>query len=231
MANINNNFLLNNISLFFGQSPKNINLLDNFSTLCYKGIFLPRVVLNQINEKNESQKKCQVSKKSKETQINDVNNTDNVIPIKKEEYEPENKELINEKRKSKISGDIKDLFSKEGNESLFTKNYKQEIEKILEENKDITLIPPKRIISIIIDGKSDEGNEIEEKNYEIINNILLNNISSIKAHQNQANNIQKGIPFPTIINTNNFSTILNPNLNFGNNPIKSNNSPIFLNPN
>ena len=231
MANINNNFLLNNISLFLGQSSKNINLLDNFGTLYYKGFFLPRVGLNQINEKNENQKEFQVSKKSKETQINDVNNTENVIPIKKEEYDPENKELINEKQKIKISGDIKNLFSKEGTESLFTKNYKQEIDKILEENKDITLIPPKRIISIIIDGKGDEGNEIGKKNYEIINNILLENINSIKAHQNQANNIQKGISFPTIINTNNFSTILNPNLNFGNNPIKSNNSPIFLNPN
>jgi hypothetical protein len=231
MANINNNFLLNNIFLFLGQSPKNINLLDNFSTLSYKGIYLPRIGLNQFIDKNKNQKESHVSEKSKETKINDADSTDIVIPIKKEENDPENKELKNEKQKSSISGDIKDLFSKEGNESLFTKNYKQEIEKILEEIKDITLIPPKRIISIIIDGKGDEGNESQKKNYEIINNILLDNISPIRAHQNQTNNIQKRISFPTIMNINNFPTNLNPNLNLGNNQINLKNSPIFLNPN
>lgn len=227
MANINNNFLLNNIFLFFCQSPKNINLLDNFSTLYYKGYFLPRVCFNQINDKNKNQKECQALEKSKEKQISDVDSSDIVIPIKKEESEPENKELKNEKQKSKISRDINDLFAQKGTKSLFTNNYKQEIEKILEEIKDITLIPPKRIISIIIDGNGDEGNENQKKNYEIINNTLIDNIRPIKDYQNQINNIQKGISFPKIINTNNFPTILNPNLKFGNNPIKSNNSPNF----
>ena len=231
MANINNNFLLNNIFLFFGQFPKNNNLLDNFSTLCYKGILLPRVGLNQINGKNKNQKESKVSEKPKEKQINDVESTDIVIPIKKEESDPENKELKTEKEKSKISDDINDLFTQEGDESLFTNNYKQEIDKIIDQNKNITLIPPQRIITIFNDGNGNEGNKDDKKNYDIINKVLLDNIHPIKDYQNQVNNIQKGISFPTIINTNNFPTILNQNLIFGNNLIKSNNSPILLDPN
>jgi len=231
MANINNNFLLNNIFLFFGQFPKNNDLLDNFSTLCYKGILLPRVGFNQINGKNRNQKESKVSEKSKEKQIHDVESTDIVIPIKKEESDPENKELKSEKEKSKISDDINDLFTQEGNESLFTNNYKQEIDKIIDQNKDITLIPPQRITAIFNDGKDDEDNKGDKKNYDIINNVLLDNIRPIKDYQNQVNNIQKGISFPTIINSNNFPIILDQNLKFRNNPIKSNNSPILLDPN
>lgn len=231
MANINNNFLLNNIFLFFGQFPKNTNLLDNFSTLCYKGILLPRVGFNQINGKNRNQKESKVSEKSKEKQINDVESTDIVISIKKEESDPENKELKNEKEKSKTSDDINDLFTQKGNESLFTNNYKQEIDKIIDQNKDITLIPPQRIIAICNDGKGDEDNKGDKKNYDIINNFLLDNIRPIKDYQNQVNNIQKGISFPTIINPNNFPIILDKNLKFRNNPIKSNNSPNLLDPN
>lgn len=231
MANINNNFLLNNIFLFFGQFPKNTNLLDNFSTLCYKGILLPRVGFNQINGKNRNQKESKVSEKSKEKQIHDVESTDIVIPIKKEESDPENKELKNEKEKSKTSDDINDLFTQKGNESLFTNNYKQEIDKIIDQNKDITLIPPQRITAIFNDGKDDEDNKGDKKNYDIINNVLLDNIRPIKDYQNQVNNIQKGISFPAIINSNNFPIILDQNLKFRNNPIKSNNSPILLDPN
>ena len=229
MANINNNFLLNKIFLFFGQSPKNINLLDNFSTLYYKGFFLPRPGFNLINDKNKNQKYLQVSEENKENQTNDADSTNIVIPIKIEDNDPENKELKKEKQKSKFSGDINDFFTHEGAESFFTDNYKQEIENILKEIKDITLIPPKRIISILSDGIEDNKNE--KKNYEIFNNILLDNICQIKNFQNQTNNIQKRILCPTIINTNNCQKIFNSNLNLGNNPIKLNNSQIFLNPN
>jgi hypothetical protein len=229
MANINNNFLLNKIFLFFGQSPKNINLLDNFSTLYYKGFFFPRPGFNIINDKNKNQKDRQVSEESKENQINDVDSTNIVIPIKIEESDPENKELKNEKQKSKFSGDINDFFTQVGAESIFTDNYKQEIENILEEIKDITLIPPKRIISILSDAIEDNKNE--KKNYEIFNNILLDNILQIKDFQNKTNNIQKRIICPTIINTNNIQTIFKSNLKLGNNSLKLNNPQIFLTPN
>ena len=224
-GNINNNFLLNNnIFLFFDQYPKNINLVDNFSTLYYKGLSLPRPGFNIINDKNKNQKDRQVSEESKENQINDVDSTNIVIPIKIEESEPENKELKNEKQKSKFSDDINDFFKNKGANPFFTDNYKKEIENILEETKDITLIPPKRIISILSDGIEDNKNE--KKNYEIFNNILLDNILQIKDFQNKTNNIQKGILCPKIINTNNFQKIFKSNLNLGNNSIKLNYSPL-----
>jgi hypothetical protein len=175
---------------------------------------LPRPNFNQINNKNIDQKERQISEKSKENQINDIDINNIVVPIKNEESDLENKELKKETQNSKISGDINDIFSDEGAESFFAGNYKQEIEKIIEENKDITLIPPKRIISILSDANGIEGNKNEKKNYEIINNILTDNIHLIKDYQNQTNNIQKGI------NTNNFQTNLNSNLKFGNNQIK-----------
>lgn len=227
MAYINNNLLSNNIFLFFGQSSKNINLLDNFSTIHCKGYIFPRVSFNQIDDSNKDQKNSQVSEKSKDEQINDIDSTDIVIPIKKDEFEPENKELKDESQTNKIPSEINELFSQEGSKLWLTNN----IDKYIKENKDIALIPTKSIISIITDSNDDKVHKNEKKYYETINKIVQDNIGPIKDCLNQEDNAQKRNLIPKYINNKNFPKILNPNLKFINNPIKLNNSPIYMNQN
>lgn len=223
----NINFLSNRIFLYFDRL-KNINLLDSFRFINYKGFILPRAAFSQIDDYKKTQKKSPISKESKKKEIDDNDCIDIVIPIEKDENVPENKELEFGKEQNEMSVETNDFFSQEKNDSLFTDNYKIEIDKIIEEHKDISLIPPKRIISLIIDGNDDEGQKNEKNNYEIINKILLDNMCLIKNQLNPINNVHKEISSPK---NNNFPTNLNPNMNFKKNPKKMNNSPIFLNTN
>ena len=222
MAYINNNFLSNNIFFIFGQFPKNINLLDDFSIIHYKGYTLPRIGFNQIGNNIKDQTGCPV--KPKDKQKNDNGSTDIVISIEKDESESENNE-----KQHKISDATNDLFSLEGSESLFTNNFKEKIDKYITENKNIELIPPKRIIAAI--GFIDEGNENKENINEIINNILQENMIPIKSCHNQINGFKEENPFPKIANNNIFPTFMNSNLKFMQNPINLNNSPNFENQN
>ena len=209
MSNISNdNICFNNIFLHLNSLPPNINLLDNFNLIQYRGIVIPRIHLAQNNsklfEKSEipqnNKLESNIVNKNKEdfdkSFMNEDNNESNTIT--KEKNKDYNKTVNNSNFYLKKNNY---LFIK-NNYYLINKNFNYDENNILLNEKINTqLIPPKSFISIIIDNKEQKDNINKNKNFifESVNNIILNNLDKL-SNDNYINNYNNKILFYKFIN-------------------------------
>ena len=196
-------FVLNNeryvrksyIDLFFlfEPLPKNLNLLDNFKTMQYKGLRFPRILIEKNNSLNLDQLIDDLNiPELNEKKIENEDSNDIYIPIKQDEEvdddisskdEPKMNSLKSNQSTNKTSLCEK-VFDKDMNVS--NQNESNLGDFLFKEEKNISLIPPKRIISIFNDFFN---NEVKDTSYNDINNIILNRLDEIKLLIN--NNIYK----------------------------------------
>lgn len=237
MANIYNKYNFNNNKdtlLNLNSMPININSLNNFSLICYRGVIAPRVPLDLNNSKKIDQL---IYAPIEDISFNNnKNNEKNIeIVIKNSENEKQiniNKDIM---KISSIKGPNSKLFLEKQKDKCFEKNvdalFNMEALKEASNTKNIIEpIPPQNIISIINGDKNRDKNNIisYNKEYESVNNIILNNINLLPKYNNYLNKI------PIIINYNNNPLIYNFNFNiYTNNFLKkdSNNFQISSNSN
>lgn len=180
---LNNEKYNNGLFFLFEPLPKNANLLDNFGTLQYNGIRIPRIPLNEKNSLNLGQliDIPQLNEKKNENETP----KDIYIPIKQDED-------IDDDMSSKDRPNMNPLKSNQSTNktSLFEEGFFDksiEINKnenlldgiLFKEEKNNSLIPPERFISLFNDIYDDDIN-MKDTNYNTINNIILNNLYEIK---------------------------------------------------
>lgn len=180
---LNNEKYNNGLFFLFEPLPKNANLLDNFGTLQYNGIRIPRIPLNEKNSLNLEQliDITQLNEKKNENETP----KDIYIPIKQDED-------IDDDMSSKDRPNMNPLKSNQSTNktSLFEEGFFDksiEINKnenllegiLFKEEKNNSLIPPERFISLFKDIYDNDIN-MKDTNYNTINNIILNNLYEIK---------------------------------------------------
>ena len=220
--NINNS---KDTFLFFNPLNKNYNLLNNFPIITYRGIILPRIPLDS----NKNEKIIQFI----------------YSPIEDMYYNNKDKENAIELEKINLDKSIDTHNSKDSNQFIYNNisnvNSSPELQKksdlkkfnnfinnmdyssLFNENKNLELIPPQNIISIINDDKNNDKNKISDRNnIQNINNIIVNNINFL-SNNHKLNNKS------TIINHICNQTIFNFNFNLYTNNTFMNNSENFSN--
>ena len=180
---MNNENYNNGLFFLFEPLPKNANLLDNFGTLQYNGIRIPRIPLNEKNSLNLGQliDIPQLNEKKKENETP----KDIIIPIKQDEDIDDD---MSSKDRSKMNplksnqSTNKTSFFEEGffdKSSEINKNENLLDDILFKEEKNNSLIPPERFISLFNDIY-DNDIKMKDTNYNLINNIILNNLYQIK---------------------------------------------------
>ena len=225
MTNIyNDKISYNQIFFLFGPLPKNINLLDKFEFLQYKGLRIPRIPLDENNSLNLGQLlhgDNDISNLSESKIEKHYYKDELYIPIKNDEYEYDD---ISSEEKSKINFinlDKSKNMTFDIKEYLFKKNSENNIKQNINYSKEYNdnLIPPKKFISIITDNNDKNSLDMIKNNYyNNINNIIKNNINKINIFT--YNNIITPINFKININKND---IIKNNENIYNNRINNDN--------
>ncbi len=169
---INNNSFKN---ILFKKYPffKPYNLLDNFSFIIYKGMFVPRIILEPYNSKTLN--KFFYSPLDIEYNKEISNNDDIKIEIQNEKNN--DREKMNNECNN-MNNYMKDLIlmyvKKDKNYNEFFKENLKYIKYLFKNKNDFEPVPPKGIISAL----SDNNNlSIEE-----INKIILNNIDLLSQY-------------------------------------------------
>lgn len=223
MASLSDNFLFKDNIFLLNPHPNNANLLDNFSTLHYRSIIIPRINLGANKHQNfEHIFYSSIDNIDLNKYI--IKDNDNIcIEINKND----NNMINNYKDNQKLSHHRTCLTQKkELNYNSYYNNdeYNKKIPSILlneqeeEEHGNKEPLPPKSFIEIINDtyvhkNKNNLNLSIninDKNNIKIINNIIINNIHLIsnefyKINSNTNiiydNNIQK-MDYPIFINYN-----------------------------
>lgn len=185
----------NGLFFLFEPLPKHLNLLDNFETLQYKGFRFPRMCLEKNNSLNFDQLINNLNNPKLNEKIENEDSKDIYIPIKQDEDfdddmsskdKPKMNSLKSNQSTNKTS--LCEEVSLDKNRELNICNQNESLldDILLKEEKNISLIPPQRIISLFNDIVN---NDIKDIYYNDINNIILNNLQEIKLLIN--NNIYK----------------------------------------
>ena len=189
-----------------GPLPKNLNLLDNFNTMQYKGLRFPRILLEKNNSLNLEQLIDGLNIPKLNEKIENEDSIDIYIPIKQDEEvdddisskdEPKMNSLKSNQSSNKTSLCEK-VSDKNKDMNVFNQNESNLDDFLFKEEKNINLIPPKRIISIFNDFFN---NDAKDTSYNDINNIILNKLNEIKSLIN--NNIYKSKNYILPPNNNN----------------------------
>jgi hypothetical protein len=220
MANIYNANNYNNFkdtSLFFNNSLKIVNSLDNFKIINYRGLLLPRINLDSSN----SQKLAHLIYYP----IEDIYSNKKEDNICIEINQKENESLINHSNDVSQINYVKDLNSKlfVNEEKIFMEknsNFIKDKDDLIKNMKsdNIEPIPPNNIISIINNDKNNNKYRLSSHciNIAEINNIIINNINQISNYSGH-----------TIINQINNQTIYNLNFNIYTNNVFLNNKKLI----
>ena len=209
-----NNERYNRISyngLFFciEPLPKNLNLLDKFETIQYKGLRMPRIQLNNNNSLNFEQ----IINDLDIPHLNEKNNKnedfkDIYIPIKQDEdvgddmssKDKSRMNLLKSNQSTNKTSLCKEVsFDKNSDTNIFNQNENLLDNILFKEEKNYSLIPPERFISIFKEAFNNDIN-LKDTYYNNINNIILNNLQDIKLLIN--NNIFKSKNYKLPLNNN-----------------------------
>ena len=215
--NSNNYNIFKDTSLFFNNSQKIVNSLDNFKIINYRGLILPRISLDPNNSqklarliyypiediysnKKEDNICIEINQKENESLINHSNNVSQINCVK----DLNSKLFVNEER----------IFMEKNNNFLKDKD---DLIKNMKSN-NIEPMPPNNIISIINDDKNNSKYKLSSHciNISEINNIIINNINQISNYSGH-----------TIINQINNQTIYNLNFNIYTNNVFLNNKKLI----
>lgn len=195
----------------FEPLPKNVNLLDKFEILQYKGFKFPRIPLNGNNTPNLNQLICGFDiPEIKENKNENKGCKDIYIPIKQDEDEDENDDIsskgkpktnsLKSNQSSNKTSLCEEISFDKSSEKNFINQKENDLNDILsKEEKNISLIPPESFISIF---NINFNNDINKKDtyYNNINNIILNDLDKIKLLIN--NNIYNSIDDKISLNNN-----------------------------
>ena len=196
--------------------PNNLNLIDNFENIQYQGISIQRVPINPNSSSNIEQLLYSPDNNSIQSYLNNsLKKKDICIVINNNGKENDDISIIDDKMEESSKVFIK-------NSSFISKNNKPNTCPNDSLIKKIDLQPPQRFISIINESNSESSNisnlnKKDNKNYNTINDLILNNLYLILSNvginnNNNYNSFLNSIYInKMIINLNNFlSTCLNP---------------------
>ena len=202
----------NGLFFIFEPLPKNLNLLDNFKTVQYEGLRFPRIDLDKNNSFNSIEQllyDLNIPKLNEKNENED--SRDLIIPIKQDEdfdddMSSKDKPKMNS-IKSNQSTNKTSLYEEISLDKYKDMNASNQNDSFLDsilskEEKNISLIPPQRIISIFNDIIN---NDIKDTCYNNINNIIFNNLKEIKLLIN--NNIFKSTNYKIPPNNNCIETV------------------------
>lgn len=175
-----NNYNINSYRNIFSLNnlfSSNLNLLDNFQYIYYKGTILPRIKLDSFNYNNLEDfiyspiEDIEYYKSKKNVKEKSNNNIE--IHISREESNIEIRKFFNF-----IRNDIKD--------DIINRNEKKEHYKcIFKDKNNIEPIPPKNIISILNDHEYIKNRNLIKNDINFtINTIILNNIDLLAKYDN-----------------------------------------------
>ena len=185
MANLDDDILIKNNPFAIKPLPKFFNMLNNFDIIKYREIVIPRVALDSNNPQNLEQLFYSPLKKYELNENKIQKYHDIYIQLNKDDNENNSTEMKDKKQIfEKQNNDNKtSLLNQKKTINAENNSYFDNIKRsgiLLNNNKKIIPIPPKKFISIINnDGGNQNGFNMKKSlsnNYENINNIILNNI-------------------------------------------------------
>ena len=195
MANLSDNFVFKNNIILLNSLPNKDNLLDNFGTIQYNNISIPKIKLGAYKEQNfEGILYSPIDNINLNENINkDID--DICIEINKSDYNITNNYKDNQKLShnrtfltQKKDLNCNNYYSIKDNNDKYNKKINSILlnEPEMEEYECLEPIPPKRFIEIIYESYFQNKDNLnlslninDKNNIKIINNIIINNIHLI----------------------------------------------------
>lgn len=169
--------------------PNDLNLIDNFQNIQYKGISIPRVPINPNNSSNIEKLLYSPDHDSIQSISNDSSNGKDICIIINDKGKENDNIIILNENNQEISKVAKQGILKFKNASLISTNNSLimcQDDSLLKKIDNLEPQPPQCFISIINESISKNSNIIysNESNYKIfnfINDLILNNLYLISS--------------------------------------------------